>query len=87
MAFVIEGPEYQQTREKLKQDPIVIDMAGGLKDVPLSELTHDDGHVTYDFMLASNAEYTKRAGHGPNAHIGGVAEALLMLVKEARGIG
>jgi hypothetical protein len=32
-------------------------------------------------MLGANSEYAKRAGHEANAHIGAVAEALLLVLE------
>jgi hypothetical protein len=63
------------------KDPIIIDMAGGLKGVPMSELVHDgpDSTPRFEFMTAANAEYRKRGGKD-GGHIGAVAEALLRLL-------
>jgi hypothetical protein len=78
----IEARHYGTARTVLQNDPIVQSMAHGLKDVPLTELTHDDGTPRFEFMQAANAQYDKRGGTN-KAHIGAVAEALLFLVGAA----
>jgi hypothetical protein len=82
---VIESEDYEQIRQRLMKDPIIIDMAGGLKGVPMSELIHnadaDDPRPTprFEFMMAANKEYRSRGGTD-GGHVGAVAEALLRLL-------
>lgn len=85
---VIESADYEQTRQRLMKDPIIIDMAGGLKGVPKSELAHGDipkyktdpwPTPRFEFMMAANKEYRERGGTD-GGHIGAVAEALLRLL-------
>lgn len=76
---IIEARHYGDARRVLRNDPIVKDMARGLVDVPLDALTHEDGSPRFEFMQRANREYAKRGGTN-QAHIGGVAEALLMIL-------
>jgi hypothetical protein len=78
----LRARHYDENVNRLKADPIVIAMAEGLRGIPMSDLCHDDGGARHEFMMAANREYMKRAGHGAEAHIGGVSEALLALLKE-----
>lgn len=80
---VIRAAHYDETVKALVADPIVIDMAGGLAGVPVSELAHDGGTPRFEFMQAANAEYKSRGGEG-GGHIGAVAEALLKLLEAAQ---
>jgi len=80
---VLEAKHYQETRDRLAKDPIVIAMAASLTPEVIDAETHDSGSVKFGFMLAANEEYAKRGGSG-QGHIGAVAEALAMIVR-ARG--
>ena len=82
--MAIEAEHYQQNRERLAQDPVVRAMAEGVRGVPRDQLAHDSGSPRYEFMLAALREYEKRAGHSAECHIGGVAEAILMILGEGR---
>jgi len=84
--MAIEAEHYQQNRERLAQDPVVRAMAEGVRGVPLDQLAHDGPGLNprYEFMLAALREYEKRAGHPAECHIGGVAEAILMILGEGR---
>jgi hypothetical protein len=75
----IQAKHYETARRVLMNDLIVQDMAGGLRDVPLNELQHEDGTPRFEFMQAANNEYDRRGGTN-HAHIGAVAEALLTLI-------
>ena len=77
---VIEGPEYEVTRQRLMADPIVREMAIGCLLNDPGQLAHEDGTPRYGFMLAALREYQARAGHPAECHIGGVAEAILRLL-------
>ena len=80
---VIESAEYGETRRRLAADPIVRAMAEGVRHEPRSRMAHDSGTPRGEFMLAALREYDRRAGHPANCHIGGVAEAILMVLDEA----
>jgi hypothetical protein len=79
MMTVIESGDYENTRLRLMQDPVVIAMAKGLENEPRSQLCWDDGSPKFDFMMSANAEYRKRGGKD-GGHIGAIAEALLRLI-------
>jgi hypothetical protein len=84
----IESEDYEITRQRLMKDPIIIDMAGGLKNEPVEGLCHGElpkyktdpwPTPRFEFMMAANAEYRERGGTD-GGHIGAVAEALLRLI-------
>jgi hypothetical protein len=83
--MAIEAKHYAASRRHLYDDIIVCDMAQGLRDVALDTIQHDDGTPRFEFMQAANAEYAKRGGKY-HAHIGAVAEALLMLIKDQNDV-
>lgn len=85
---VIESADYEQTRQRLMQDPIVIAMADEIKAntrFNRSKLTHNDDPSdprptpTFTFMMSANHEYQKRGGTD-GGHIGAIAEVILRLV-------
>jgi hypothetical protein len=82
---VIESADYEETRQRLMLDPIVMDMAEGLRGVPKEQLVHnedpDDPRPTprFEFMMAANTEYKNRGGTD-GGHIGAIAEVLLRLI-------
>lgn len=85
---VIEGDDYRKTREALKADPIIQDMAGGVK----KEITSIDdlawpesGTPRHEFTMAALREYQARGGK-IGSHIGGPAEAILMILKDESGV-
>lgn len=80
---VIKAAHYGETEARLMLDPIVIDMAKGLADVPRKELVHDgpDGGPRFEFMQAANAQYRDRGGKD-GGHIGAVAHALINLLDQ-----
>jgi hypothetical protein len=80
---VLEGPEYGETRKRLMADPVVVAMAEELRRAgprARDAMVHEDGSPNWNFMMRANDEYAKRTGHGAEAHIGGVAEAILLLL-------
>jgi hypothetical protein len=84
--IVIEAGHYEETRQRLTKDPIVIAMANELKGkVPRSELVHNDDPndprptPRFDFMMKANAEYRDRGGTD-GGHMGAIAEAILRLI-------
>ncbi len=81
--MAIEAAHYGKARQKLKDETIVQDMAQGLAGVPLERLMHPDGTARFEFMGAANDEYRRRGGTS-QAHIGAVAESLLILLLEQR---
>jgi hypothetical protein len=88
---IIESADYEETRQRLIKDPVVIEMASELRlaistnQVDKATLVHnedpDDPRPTprFEFMQASNAEYRTRGGTD-GGHLGGIAEALLRLL-------
>ncbi len=40
---VLESPDYQVARDRIKGNPVVSKMAAGVATVPLAELAHEDG--------------------------------------------
>src|SRR6516165_5220557 len=82
--FVIEGPEYEETRKRLMEDPIVIEMAKEVGNYDVLKLTHAGGELRFGFMIKANEEYAERlvkSGRGEDfpRHLGAVAEAILRL--------
>lgn len=81
---VIESPDYEQTRQRLMRDPIVIDMAKGLLRESRNDLVHEGSDTPrHEFMLAANAEYRRRGGTD-GGHLGAVPEALIRLYDAER---
>lgn len=76
--MALEAAHYQEARDRLAADPIVVAMANQIPDEVLAELTHADGTVTHDFMSNSNDEYARRGGRD-FAHLGAVAEAIVQI--------
>lgn len=85
---IIESPDYEETRQRLMKDPIIIAMAKGLKGAPINDIAHvhnlDDPFnpnptPRFEFMMAANSEYRSRGGTD-GGHMGAVAEALLRLM-------
>jgi hypothetical protein len=71
--------DYRQELRDLLDDPITHDMAEGLGNVAFPQIMHPGGSPTFDFMVASNAEYRSRGGtHGRS--MGGVGRALIGLL-------
>ena len=51
---VLESPDYQAARDRLKGHPIVSMMAAGVVTVPLAELAHQDGTPRSRLMHQAN---------------------------------
>lgn len=83
--MAIVSNEYREEHQRLLNEPIIADMAGGLRNVPMSEMAHDSGTPRHEFMGAANAQYQSRGGDA-SFSMGGVAEALLALVRKERGL-
>lgn len=77
---VIVSDNYRNNERRLMFEKIVIDMAHGLRDVDVSDITHEDGTPRFNFMQSANAEYHSRGGKD-NESIGAVATVLLRLLK------
>ncbi|AQT28483.1 hypothetical protein SEA_TNGUYEN7_85 [Mycobacterium phage TNguyen7] len=79
MTLTIEAPHYEETRQRLQRDPIIIAMSIEILGAPTeikASFAHDSGTPTFEFMQRANAEYARRGGTD-GGHIGAVAEALL----------
>lgn len=79
--MAIEAPHYEETRIRLMADPIVQDMAEGLRGVPTGQMAHESGNPRFEFMQAANHEYRRRGGQD-GGHIGAIAEALLRILAQ-----
>jgi len=79
----IRAAHYGETEQRLAHDPIVQAMAQDLGNVNPAALVHDGEDETprFEFMLAANDEYRKRGGTD-GGHIGAVASAILIVLKE-----
>jgi hypothetical protein len=76
---VLESEDYGRARNALAADPIVRDLARGIRLDDIRRLFHDDLSPRGDFMVAAMREYAERGGT-VQAHIGGVAEAIRMVL-------
>jgi hypothetical protein len=76
--FVIESNDYENTRQRLMKDPIVIAMADDVSNYDISKLTHEGGNPNFEFMMKANEEYRRRGGTD-GGHLGAIAEAVLRL--------
>lgn len=78
--MAIEAAHYEEDRQALMKDPIVIKMEEELYDpsVPFHTMVDSEDHPTFAFMQLCNREYSTRGGK-IGAHIGGVAEAIVRL--------
>ena len=77
-ANVIKAGHYAATVNQLKADPIIKQMAEVIPAEALGQLTNEAGEPIWNFMQAANQEYANRGGE-IEAHIGGVAEAIIAL--------
>ena len=86
---VLEAPDYQAARDRIKGNPIIIMMAAGVATVPLAEIAHEDGTPRFEFMQRANRVFdeaeARNAGNpgyqpypaGAPRHLGLIAEAVL----------
>jgi len=86
---VLESRDYQAARERIKGNPVIAMMAGGVVTVPLAELAHEDGTPRSRLMNQANrafdAAQTRNAGNpayqpypkDAHRHLGLIAEAVL----------
>jgi hypothetical protein len=84
---VIESGDYETTRQRLMQDPIVLAMAQGLSNTPSEGMVYPGPDKTprFEFMQACNTEYRERLANlglkdDQPRHIGAVAETLIRLL-------
>jgi hypothetical protein len=77
---VLEAAHYGEARARFANDEIVRAMAEGLRGVDLAQLEHEGGGARFEFLMAANDEYEARGGTD-RAHLGAIAEALLMILK------
>ncbi|QAY03008.1 hypothetical protein SEA_GEMMA_82 [Mycobacterium phage Gemma] len=76
---VIESEEYEETRQRLTQDPIVIAMAEDVRNLNRDQIAHEGGTPRFEFMQAANQEYAMRGGTD-GGHIGAIAEAIIRVL-------
>ena len=73
----IISDKYREARAAFQADPIVQDMAGGLRGTPMNEITHEDGTPRSALMMAANREYKSRGGLVQSHGLGDLAHAIL----------
>jgi hypothetical protein len=85
----LESPHYQNTRDQIKGNPIVSQMAAGVATVALAELAHPDGTPRFAFLQQANRTFNEaealNAGNPRytpyptdlHRHLGLIAEAVL----------
>lgn len=78
MTAVIEGPEYEQARQRLALDHVVKRMAAEVLNVADREIVDEDGTPRWGFIRGATERYAELGGGdtGPR-HIGAIAEAVL----------
>ena len=94
---VLEGPGYQDARDRIKGNPVISMMAAGVAAVPLAEIAHEDGTPRFAFMMqanhafddaearnAGNPRYQPYPADAPR-HLGLPAEAVLAERAAIRG--
>lgn len=84
---VIRAAHYDETEERLRTDPVCLDMATDIiidvlaGKVTLGTFTDSGGGPDHSFMLGANAEYRKRGGVD-GGHIGAVPTAVLWIITD-----
>lgn len=86
---VLESPDYQAARNRIKGNLVISMMAAGVATMPLAELAHQDGTPRFTFMQranrafddaearnAGNRSYEPYPADAPR-HLGLIAEAVL----------
>lgn len=81
MIHVLEADHYREARKALAADDIVRKMASEVPDVAKNSLVHEGGGPRFEMMQLANGEYEARGGT-TKAHIGAVAEAIIIIWKE-----
>jgi len=78
----IEAAHYEETRQRLLGDAVVVRMAAEIRSMDRTMVVHDDGSPRWDFMRAANQTYRERGGDQTQPlHIGAVAEAIVILLE------
>ena len=54
---VLEGPEYQAARDRIKGNAVISMMAAGIAAVPLAQIAHEDGTPRFEFMQQANRAF------------------------------
>jgi len=72
-----------EIERRLMDDPIVRDMAEGVRAMNPAELAHGSGKPRHAFMLAANDEYRNRGGTD-GGHLGAIANAILALLNQPK---
>jgi hypothetical protein len=81
---VLQAMHYAETERRLMGDPIVRDMAEGVRHMDRADLAHDTGTPRHEFTMAANDEYRKRGGTD-GGHLGAIATAILNLLDDLFG--
>lgn len=93
---VLESPDYQAARERLKGNPVIAMMAAGVVTVPLAELADEDGTPRSHLVNQANHGFddaeARNKGNpayepypaGAHRHLGLIAEAVLAERAEIR---
>ncbi|AGM61600.1 hypothetical protein SEA_SOILDRAGON_85 [Mycobacterium phage SoilDragon] len=77
---VIEAKHYEETRQRLTKDPIVIALSEEIRGLPREQMVHEDSDTPrFEFMQAANREYRRRGGTD-GGHIGAIAEAIIRIL-------
>jgi hypothetical protein len=86
---VLESPDYQAARDRIKGNVVVSWMAAGVATMPLAQLAHEDGTPRFAFMQQANrafddaeARNAANPAYEPypadaHRHLGLIAEAVL----------
>jgi hypothetical protein len=86
---VLEGPDYQDARDRIKGNPVISMMAVGVATVALAEIAHEDGTPRFEFMQQANRAFDDAEGRNAgnpgyqpypadaHRHLGLIAEAVL----------
>ena len=54
---VLEGPDYQNARDRIKGNPVIRMMAASAATVPLAQIAHEDGTPRFKFMRQANRAF------------------------------
>jgi hypothetical protein len=86
---VLESPDYQEARDRIRGNRVIAMMAAGIATVPLAEIAHEDGTPHSGFMRQANRAFddaeARNAGNpcyerypaDAHRHLGLIAEAVL----------
>jgi hypothetical protein len=78
---VLENPDYQNARDRIKGNPVISMMAAGVAAMPLAQIAHEDGAPRFAFMQQAHhafddAEARNAGNPGYEPVPGGRAQAL-----------